>query len=220
MRLNEKKTQVLCISGRLDSEICSHFRAGNETIRSGDKLKILGFIFGNAPSAEMHVRKIEEKFRGKLWTLRFLKKARLPTKDITDLYCLVIRAGIEYCAATYHSLLTRDMSDRIEKLQAKSLKTIFGWNNSYEKVLQMSGLETLETRRQKIFENFAKKTAVNPRFADWFPPAADTGYNTRQLKPYHEEYARTERYKNSPLFAMRRRLNEMTEETRLIRPDG
>ena len=51
------------------------------------------------------------------------------------------------------------------------------------------------------------KTSKNNRFSHWFPPAHSTGHNTRNKNTYHEEIPRTERYKNSPVFYMRRRMN-------------
>ena len=147
---------------------------------------------------------------------RYLKKARLQQGDIVELYCSVIRAAIEYCSPTYHSMLSEGMSDRIEKLQMKSLKTIFGWDKSYSDLLDLAGIETLKRRREKLVDNFAIKSSRNPRFDSWFPKAMPTGHNTRLNLPFQEEHARTKRYMNSPLFHMRRRLNQMSNENKMI----
>ena len=122
---------------------------------------------------------------------------------------MFLRSAVEYCAATYHSMLNKDQSDRIEKLQMKALKTIYGWNRSYSDLLAASGLETLENRRKKLVDNFAVKTSKNNRFSHWFPSAHPTGHNTRSTRPYLEEFSRTERLKNSPVYYMRRRLNDL-----------
>ena len=208
MRINCKKTQMLCITGRLDSKIDSYIYDGTNRIESSDTLKILGFTFGRSPGPEEHVKKIEEKFRAKIWSIRFLKKAKLPLSDITDLYCTVFRPSIDYCVPTYHSMLTNEQSDRLERLQSRALKSIYGWNKSYETVLELSGLDTLKERREKLVDSFAQKTSRNPRYNDtWFPKLEQTEHDTRNKLTYREEYARTERYKNSPVFYMRRRLN-------------
>ena len=73
----------------------------------------------------------------------------------------------------------------------------------------MTDQETLKLRREKNFDTFAQRTARNPRYAHWFPRARDTGHGTRAVRLYDEENARTEHYKNSPVFLMRRRLNEL-----------
>ena len=104
-------------------------------------------------------------------------------------------------------MLTGEMSDRLEDLQKKALKTIYGWDVSYADLLEISGLSTLKERREEIVDRFAQKTAKDTRFQHWFPRAPSTGHDTRQGPRYLEEFARTERLKNSPVFYMRRRLN-------------
>ena len=197
----------MCINGRRDKKITSYIRSDNTTIKSTSKLKILGFTFGTDPTPEAHVREVERKFKSKLWSLRFLKSSRIPVNDIKDLYCIMIRPSIEYCAATYHSMLTRDQSSRLENLQARALRTIYGWDLSYSKARERAGIGTLEERREKITDEFAMKASRNNRLSRWFPTAEQTGHDTRNSPRYKEEYARTDRYRNSPIFYMRRRLN-------------
>ena len=178
-------------------------------ITSGKTLKILGFTFGSQPSPEAHVSKVESKFRAKIWSLRFLKRAKIKNEDIKDIYCSVLRPSIDYCTPTYHPMLSQDQSERLERLQMRALKTIYGWDIPYSRLLEMSGVSSLADRRIKLVDDFAQKTAKNPRFSTWFPRSVQTGHDTRQTHIYHEEFSRTERYKNSPVFYMRRRLNGM-----------
>ena len=68
MRVNKKKTQILCIHANKDSKINSYITTENEQINSGDSLKILGFHFGTDPNAVLHVTLLVEKFYRKLWS--------------------------------------------------------------------------------------------------------------------------------------------------------
>ena len=86
MKVNDKKTQLLCISGRKDSDSNAYIRTVSTQIQSTSKLKILGFTFGRDPGPSAHVSTIEASFRKKVWTLRNLKKAKLEMKDIVDIY--------------------------------------------------------------------------------------------------------------------------------------
>ena len=81
----------------------------------------------------------------------------------------------------------------------------------------MAGLETLEKRRIGLVDSFAKKTSKNPRYSAWFPRVAPTDHNIRERLTYQEEFARTERYKNSPVFYMRRRLNWLETEQKKLK---
>ena len=212
MKINNKKTQLLCISSRSDSDIMSYINASSERIISSESLKILGFTFGTKPNASAHISKVEQKFGCKIWTLRCLKKARIENGRLLELFNVLLRPVIEYASNAYHPLLTGELSDRIENLQARAMKTIYGWNESYESLLTRTGQSTLRERRERNFDSFAKKTAMNPRYKDWFPKVPNTGHNTRSNTTYHEEFARTERMRNSPVFLMRRRLNQLNAE--------
>ena len=106
-------------------------------------------------------------------------------------------------------MLSGDQSARLERLQGRALKCVFGWNKSYAEVLELSGLQSLENRRRDLVDNFARKASRDPRFSHWFPPSPSTGHDTRKRPQYAIEACRTERYMNSPVFYMRRRLNDL-----------
>ena len=65
----------------------------------------------------------------------------------------------------------------------------------------------MEQRRQKLFDNFTKKTVKNETYKKWFP-LKETVRETRKPRPYIEERANSSRLYRSPLFAMRRLLND------------
>ena len=109
---------------------------------------------------------------------------------------------------TYGPMLTKEMSDELESIQKRACKLIFGWDSSYKELLEENKIESLEERRKKLILNFAVKTQKNPRFKDWFPEKEYEGLNLRKEKKYQELFARTERLKKSPLYHMRRALNE------------
>ena len=82
MRVNGKKTQVLCIHANKSSDISSFIKDGESEICSESKLKILGFYFDSEPTAVRHVTETIGKFYSKLWTLRFLKRSGMAQEDI------------------------------------------------------------------------------------------------------------------------------------------
>lgn len=73
----------------------------------------------------------------------------------------------------------------------------------------MTGLVRLAVRREAKSDAFALRCLHNPdRFLDWFPPA-NTPRATRSTKPFKEEFARCSRLQKSPIFYMRKLLNEI-----------
>ena len=94
----------------------------------------------------------------------------------------------------------------IERVQKKCLRIIYGYELNYDELLQISGLETMESRRIKLFKKFTTKASENPKYRSWFP-LKDTLRNTRNPRPYLEDRANSDGQYKSPLFAMRRIMN-------------
>ena len=62
MRVNQKKTQMLCISSTFNSDVTTYVKTGlDERITSTTGLKILGFHFGIKPNASAQVEAIIRK---------------------------------------------------------------------------------------------------------------------------------------------------------------
>ena len=137
--------------------------------------------------------------------LRHLKRHGLSEAELVRVYTTILRATTEFCAVVYGPMLTKEMSEALEHTQSQALKIIFGFNNSYREVLEKSGLQRLDERRRSSILRFAEKAQAG-RYSHWFPK--NTARKTRKTTVYKEEYARTERMKNSPIFFMRRMLNE------------
>ena len=92
-------------------------------------------------------------------------------------------------------------------MQKRVLKLIYGYDKTYEQLLEESGLEKLEERRKKNLLKFAQKTLDNPRYSErWFPKRQLVRIN-RNTHPYLEEQARGDRLYKSPIYTMRRLLN-------------
>ena len=209
MKVNPKKTQLLCVSGSNFCQTDCYIEADGDRIDSQESMMLLGFCFGNRPNMDEHVALIHRKFYARSWLPRHLKAAGIPEKDICKVYSSVIRSSIEYAIPAYHSLLTTTQSDRLERLQRRSLKSIFGLHVSYEDALKRSGLPRLDDRRCEIFKKFAVKAGGNDRFKDWFPLNSPSKYNLRKEKTFKEFHAKTERLRKSPLYEMRRLLNSI-----------
>ena len=209
MRVNQSKTQLLCISGNNDQITNSYIKTNDGRIDSGEELKILGFWFGRTPSAGTHIDKMLSKFRSRLWSLRHLKRNGMSAEDLLFVYKTILRPVLEFAAPTYHSLLTKTQSEKIEALQKRALKIIYGVESSYDEQLKNGIVERLSDRRETLCCNFAKKASLSDRFGNkWFPKRVEDNHNIRRRGPYLEQRARTERMRQSPIFYMRRLLNE------------
>ena len=208
MLVNSAKTTLLAVSAANSYESRAHFYdEDNQRINNSLTLKALGFNFNAKGDVSTQVEDLCKKFRRKVWSLRHLRKSGFDEKELLRVYETYIRPTIEYSAPIYHPMLTCAQSTQIERLQFFALKNIYGFVYSQRELLSMSGLSTLEQRREQACLRFARKTAANPTFTSWFPKRRNNRVRNNQ-EHYVEMGARTERRRNSPIYYYRRLLNE------------
>ena len=207
MRVNSAKTKALLISELKNYIPTAYFTdsEGNK-ITAGNTMKILGFNFSSDPDMTAQVAAIKAKFRSRTWILRHLGHRGFSKEDLVKVYRSIILPVHDYCSCVYNSSLTLTQASALERLQAQALKSIYGYEHSYQSLLQVTGLKRLQDRRDDRCDAFAKKALLNDRFRAWFP-LNYIARPTRNPLTYTEDYARTKRLFNSPLYHMRRRLN-------------
>ena len=211
MRVNDKKTGLMCVS------LARSFKAkailkgrNNEKITSSDSIKFLGFTLDADCSIKTHVSNLCKKLRARSWALSRLRRNGMKQEDIVRVYTSIIRPVVEYAAAAWHPMLTREQTEDLERQQSQALKNIVGPGISAAKMRDMLKIDLLETRRRKIVLKFANKCANSERFGHWFPVRPEPLYPRREgvnYNRYVEGSYRTERRKNSPLCHMKQRLN-------------
>ena len=207
MRVHAGKTQMMCIAETKSYVPRAHFfdLDGNK-ISTSSHMKILGFHFSADPDMALQVRDIRRKYLARIWTLRHLGHRGFGEPDLVKVYRTVILPVHDYCSCVFNSSLTQSQASVLERLQAQSLKSIYGYQHSYAALRQMTGLDTLQERRDKRDLKFAQKCLTSDRYRAWFPlnPIERV---TRQPLQYKEFRCRTKRLYNLPIFNMRRRLN-------------
>ena len=129
-------------------------------------------------------------------------------EDLQRIFDTIIRSTIEFAVPTYGPMINKEMSDEIECIQKRASKIIYGWDSHYDELVSIGKFETLKTRGERLILNFAKKIEKNSRFKEWFPEKNYEDLNLRSEKKFLEKHARTDRLKNSPLYYMRRTLND------------
>ena len=75
-------------------------------------------------------------------------------EKLKNIYCSIVRSVIEYSSVIYG--LAKYQAKKLEDIQKRCLKTMFGYDKSYEELLQLSNLKTLEERRCDSLIKFEK----------------------------------------------------------------
>jgi hypothetical protein len=214
MKINVNKTAMLAITSAISFVPQCFIRTRDgEVIQSSEaNIKILGFTFERRPTVAAHISETIKKARQRYWVLRHLQNHGFNNQELVLVYKSLIRSVLEYCGVVYHSMLTEEMSGLLERVQYQALKCVYGYTGeSYRTLRERAGLPTLEERRLKSIDKFTDK-CVQGRFTEWFPKKSTTR-QTRTNRPYEEKFARCNRLKNSPLYFMRKRLNDRVQGT-------
>ena len=90
--------------------------------------------------------------------------------DLVNIYVLFIRSLCEQSAVVWHSSLTEENRNNIERVQKTALKIILqNEYTTYEAALRKTDLMSLDERRKTLCLNFAKVCLKNPLTSDIFP---------------------------------------------------
>ena len=130
-------------------------------------------------------------------------------EDLLEIYTLYIGSVTEYCLVAFHSSLNGEQSQTLERIQRTRLRIILGdMYISYDSALEMCGLQTLHSRREKRCLDFALKSIKHPRNKKMFPLNTRTNGHTFTTKEtFIVNWARTQKYKDSTIPHCQRLLN-------------
>ena len=140
-----------------------------------------------------------------------LEYVGVPTADLLDIYILYVRSLLEYCSVVWHSTLTGEQDQNIERVQKLCLKVILGNNyQGYDSALEHLDLQTLSERREERCLKFGLKSLLHPTHSKMFPvnpQILETPHDTRSPEHFTVNWARSDSYRTSAIPYIQRMLN-------------
>ena len=101
---------------------------------------------------------IVKKANKRMEILRRISPFGATKEEMTNIYILYIRSLLEQSCTVWHSSLTVENTQDLERVQKTALKIILqNEYKSYESALQILDLENLVERRERLCLQFAKK---------------------------------------------------------------
>ena len=134
----------------------------------------------------------------------------VPSGDLLNIYVLYIRSIVEQSCQVWHSSLTTENSQNLERIQKNALKIILQENYiNYENALSTTGLMSLFDRRRELCLRFAKSCTKNNKTKSMFPLNRVSEYDveTRKREKYQVTKCNTKRFQNSAIPYMQYLLN-------------
>ena len=196
--LTKTKTHYILFN-RARTPFTTRLIVNEQVLERKQCIKLLGVWLQEDGGLEKNTKELCKKAYKRVGMLTKLRYAGVQTEDLLTIYKLHIRSCLEYNAVSFHSSLSSQQEDSIERCQSVCLKVILQENYvSYEAALEMAGLEKLSDRRLKKCLDFAKKCLKHPVNQRIFPlnPNLNNQHNIRAREKYVVNFARTNMYKN------------------------
>ena len=136
-------------------------------------------------------------------------------EDLVHIYKMYIRSRLEYNSVVFHSSLTQQQSNTLDRCQAVCLKIILQeMFISHLAACEMLGLEKLSICREKRCLDYAKKKCTTHfQNKQMFPlnlNINDPPLDVRHREPYQVNFSHTETYRQSTIPYCQRLLNADT----------
>lgn len=206
MKVNESKTKYMIFT-RAQADFVTRLSMNNSMVEKMEEMKVVGVWLTSDMKWDKNTRELAKKAYSRMSILTKLKYVGVSIEDLLDVYVLFIRSIVEYCSVVWHSRLTIELTNVLERVQKICLRVILGANYvGYEAALEMCALETLNERRENRCMDFARRCLKHPIHQRLFP--LNTGPSTsRSSEKYKVNFARTSTYKNSAIPYLQRKLN-------------
>ena len=201
MIISCNKTKEMILGG-IRSNPPQELTVNENQIEQVSVFKLLGVYVSDDLLWDQNIEKICNKVSTKLYFLKLLKRAGLSLDDLRYFYIAVVRPVLEYACVVWNHSLTKTQSDRLESLQKRALRIIYGdlaTGNPYLTVLPLVKLESLQERRHKLSKFFFDKICQEDNcLHDLLPPERDPTLLTKLRHPnrFPLPVCRTKRYQS------------------------
>ena len=125
---------------------------------------------------------------------------------------------LEQSATVWHSSLTQDNKDDLDRVQKSAVRVIMGGRYiDYKNSLQELDMDELEVRREKLCHKMAQKICQTPQVKHMFPIRKEyRNEKRRHTNKYKISKANTTRYIKSAIPHMQQILNEHDKKQRML----
>ena len=107
----------------------TRLKINGEPIEVIDSTKLLGTYFTSNLSWDLNTSEIVKKANARMELLRRVAEFNVPTEDLTNIYILFVRSILEQSATVWHSSLSQENSNDLERVQKSATKIILNQGN-------------------------------------------------------------------------------------------
>ena len=210
MVINEKKSKVMIFNYTKNYQFTTRLTIYDQALHVIDSTKLLGTIITDNLGWDQNTANLVQKANARMQLLRKIATFGTNQDELKDIYVLFIRSLLEQSATVWHSSLTEENRNDLERIQKTAVKIILGDKyRNYEQALREIDLENLDERRTSLCLTFAQKCCKNPKTSNMFPKNVKVhNMDTREQEFYKVQYANTERLQKLSIIYMQNLLND------------
>ena len=143
--------------------IRDEFSVANERIDTVTTAKFLGVTIDYHLTFQSHVTERITKAHKLAYILVKLKRVRIPTEDLIEIYRARILSLPTYAVPAWFTHISLTLITNPERVQKLCLEIIVPGEEGYEDHLRLAKLTTVETHMQKLCQNYLQKIFRNPK---------------------------------------------------------
>ena len=164
MKLNIDKTKVMIFNTSNNYQFMTRLTISGRTIETISETELLGVKISSDFSWRSNTKSLVTRAYRRIILIQKLFQFNVPQSDLIIVYKLFIRSILEQSCVVWHSSITIEEENDIERVQKVCLKIILkGRYESYSQALETTDLTTLSQRRKKLCLNFARKCVENEK---------------------------------------------------------
>ena len=208
MKLNNKKSKVMIFNYTKNHQFSTRIMMNSELLDIVHETTILGLVLSDDMSWRKNTDHLVQKANTRMIMLRNLVQFPIPTSDLVLLYCQYIRVILEFNSNVWFSSITKDEAEDLERVQKNVCRLLLKDRyEGYPDALKKLNLDSLEDRRAKLANKFAKSCVKLDEMRDLFKMQNKTKYDMRSSNQYDVKFAAKTRLYNSSVPTMQRMLN-------------
>ena len=208
MKINQKKSKTIIFNFTKNYQFTTRLDLNGESLEVVKETKLLGTIIQNDLKWDSNTSKLVKSANARMRLLHKLSEFGAPRSDLVAIYTSYIRSILEQNATVWHSSLTNENQEDLERVQKSAFKVILKQKyKSYNEACIILNLEPLYKRRQELCTNFAIKSVKNSSIQfnlnDKIHPM-----QTRNPDKFKVTYCNTDRLLHSAIPQMELLLNK------------
>ena len=170
MILNQKKTKLMVFNFTEKYQFGTRLQLNGDNLEIVDRAKLLGVIITDDLKWEANTESIVKRANMRMELLRKVASFGTNVEEKRNIYILFIRSVLEQSSVVWHSSLTKENEEDLERVQKSAVRIILGKDiKDYSDALAEANLDSLKDRREELCYKFAKKCIKSEKSKDMFP---------------------------------------------------